>query len=214
MLNRCYNEKVDRYPHYGGRGIKVCDRWRYSFMNFYQDMGSCPDGMSIERENVDGDYEPNNCIWASTKTQSRNRTDTRHLTYNGQTKSLAEWSEITGIKSHTIAKRLDNSRSSWSLGQALGFEPSPILDKGGWSALRRQVNQETYAAAVERKKAAQRTSSAGRHLTYNGQTRCITEWAEITGIKRLTIKMRLDREPRWTVGQALGFEAPPPRQPR
>lgn len=72
MRQRCENPHDDRYRAYGGRGIEVCDRWR-KYENFLSDMGERPEGMTLDRINSDGDYEPGNCRWASTRTQARNR---------------------------------------------------------------------------------------------------------------------------------------------
>lgn len=72
---RCYNPHSERYPRYGGRGIAMCDRWRNDFAAFLADMGECPPGLSLDRINVDGDYEPGNCRWATAGEQARNRSD-------------------------------------------------------------------------------------------------------------------------------------------
>jgi hypothetical protein len=73
MIDRCTNLKDRRYKDYGGRGIKVCDRWLQSFYAFLEDMGERPPRKTIDRIDVDGDYEPSNCRWASVTTQNRNK---------------------------------------------------------------------------------------------------------------------------------------------
>lgn len=124
MLKRCYNPKVIRYPVYGGRGIKVCDRWRESFLAFLEDMGERPSKKhSLDRIDNNGDYCPENCRWSIMKAQARNRTNNRLITYKNQTKTAVEWSEITGIPARIICQRID--RDGLTPEQALSKKREP-----------------------------------------------------------------------------------------
>lgn len=116
MRRRCENPSVERYPEYGGRGIKVCERWQ-KFENFFADMGPRPsDSHSIERENNDGDYEPSNCRWATVDEQVYNKRTTRFLTYKGSKITTRRASEIAGIPKSNIFSRLYNG---WSVERAI-----------------------------------------------------------------------------------------------
>ena len=84
IKQRCYNHVSSEYKNYGGRGIKVCDRWKFSFENFLEDVGKCPDGMSIERINNNGDYTPENCEWATSHIQHRNMRTNVWVNFNGE----------------------------------------------------------------------------------------------------------------------------------
>jgi len=77
MKRRCHNPNRKAYKNYGGRGIKVCDRWM-DFVNFLEDMGECPEGLTLDRINNDGNYEPGNCRWATRKQQVQNRRDQKN----------------------------------------------------------------------------------------------------------------------------------------
>lgn len=117
IKNRCENRNDPSYPNYGGRGIKVCARWRASFPAFLKDMGHRPSPYhEVDRIDTDGNYEPGNCRWATSKTNNRNRRNNRRITYMGQTLCLAAWSERTGIGRSTIAFRLDRG---WTVERAL-----------------------------------------------------------------------------------------------
>ncbi len=116
MIERCENRRSKTYSDYGARGIKVCDRWRESFENFLSDMGPRSPGMTIERNDNDGDYCPENCRWATRKEQNNNKRNSRVLECNGKRQTVARWSEELGISSKTIFTRLYNG---WSIEAAL-----------------------------------------------------------------------------------------------
>lgn len=105
MIQRCENPAKKSYPRYGGRGIRVCERWRV-FENFLADMGEAPEGFSLDRIDNDGNYEPQNCRWASTAEQNRNRSITRRITAFGKTQCLAEWAREVGINEDALRFRL------------------------------------------------------------------------------------------------------------
>jgi hypothetical protein len=117
IKRRCLNINDKRYPEYGGRGIKICDAWANSFEQFYKDMGERPSGSySIERVNVNGNYEPSNCVWIHNAEQSKNRRSNVIITHNGKTMILSEWAQETGLQSETISSRI---KRGWSIADAL-----------------------------------------------------------------------------------------------
>lgn len=91
MKRRCYDENNVAFHNYGGRGISVCDRWRNDFEAFLKDMGDMPDGLTIERIDKNGNYEPDNCRWATTGEQSRNTRDNLFLSCLGVSKCITDW---------------------------------------------------------------------------------------------------------------------------
>lgn len=106
MLQRCENPRCKPYPGYGGRGIKVCARW-HEFEAFLEDMGESPEGLSLDRIDNDGDYEPENCRWATNQQQHRNRRDNVWLTYKGETRCIMGWAELMGMGYSTLKRRLE-----------------------------------------------------------------------------------------------------------
>lgn len=124
MKDRCFNPNNLHYAEYGGRGITVCDRWRDSFSNFIADMGDRKPGLTIERIDNDGNYEPGNCKWATRKEQQRNRRVCNNLTFNGETLCVSEWAERIGLKHETLRGRLSRG---WSVEKAL---TTPKLSQG------------------------------------------------------------------------------------
>ena len=117
MKQRCLNPSDRAYGYYGGRGIRVCDRWLHSFAAFLADMGRRPSKThSIDRIDNDGNYDPGNCRWATWKQQHRNRRNNRLLTHDGQTLCVTEWSEVTGINAKVIFGRIYDG---WSVEDTL-----------------------------------------------------------------------------------------------
>jgi hypothetical protein len=115
MLQRCVNPGAHAYELYGGRGIGVCERWR-EFENFLADMGEPPPGLTLDRIDSDGNYDPANCRWADWHEQQNNRRNNRLLTFNGETHGITEWSRRTGVYRHKIRRRLERG---WPIERAL-----------------------------------------------------------------------------------------------
>jgi hypothetical protein len=106
MLNRCTNPADLFFADYGRRGITVCERW-HDFANFLADMGDRPDGLSIDRIDNNAGYSPENCRWATTAQQQRNRRSTRMYTHAGKTQAMTDWAAEYGIRFDTLRARLN-----------------------------------------------------------------------------------------------------------
>lgn len=119
MKARCYNSNDTNYKNYGGRGITVCDEWKNDFMNFYNwaIANGYRDDLTIDRINVDGNYEPNNCRWATYKEQANNTRANIILEYKGRKQTMAEWAEEIGMNYVTFQRRIKNYK--WSVEKAI-----------------------------------------------------------------------------------------------
>lgn len=106
MQHRCYKKDNAKYNSYGGRGIKVCGRWLYSFQNFYEDMGPRPDGFSLDRIDNNGNYEPGNCRWADIDTQMGNQQKTIRINIDGEVKSLRAWTRKFNMNYSSVYSRV------------------------------------------------------------------------------------------------------------
>lgn len=201
MLARCQNPNSPAYKNYGGRGIKVCERWQ-SFRCFLDDMGPRPKGLFIERINNDLGYCPSNCKWATRHEQSRNRRNNCVIGFNGKYQCLVDWAEETGINRNVIAGRLNRG---WTPENAL-TEPltkqkklsfkGETLTVAEWSIktglsvgiIRHRLKKGKSVSEV----LDQRTGQ-GRIYEYKGEFKTISEWADCLGISRALIKQRLKR---------------------
>lgn len=113
MLRRCRDPRVEGYKYYGGRGIKVCARW-LKFENFYTDVGDIPEGMSFDRKNNGGDYEPGNWRWATPIEQANNKRNNVWYEYKDERKTVAQWARKLNMNVETLRKRL----SKWTIERA------------------------------------------------------------------------------------------------
>lgn len=116
IKKRCFNKRNNRYHRYGGRGIKICDRW-IKFENFLEDMGERPSNdHSIDRIDNDGDYFAENCKWSTNKEQMRNYSKNLNIEIDGVTRCLVEWSEHYGFDYNTVGQRI---RNGWTEEEAI-----------------------------------------------------------------------------------------------
>lgn len=115
MRTRCLNPNVVDYSRYGGRGITFCESWS-DFSAFFADMGYRPEGTTLDRIDVNGNYCKENCRWATSKQQGRNRRNSTLLTHKGQTKCISEWAEYLDVSVNTLIARI---REGWSISDAL-----------------------------------------------------------------------------------------------
>lgn len=140
MKARCCLPANHAYHWYGGRGIRVCDRWMNSFEAFLEDMGRRPDGLTLDRENVNGDYCKENCRWATPKNQARNTRSNRVIEIDGESRCLAEWCEYMGISRQTVTSRL---RYGWDETTAI-ITPARKLTEGRTGTV---IRGESWKAA-------------------------------------------------------------------
>lgn len=182
MIQRCYLKTARNYRWYGGRGIGVCDRWRFGegglsgFECFLSDMGERPDGMTVERERTAGDYGPGNCSWATWSEQANNRTNSRFVEYGGRTQTVTQWATELGRDAQDIGQRMTRG---WTFAQAAGLEQRPV------GPGRRPIR------------------ALREMLICGGLTLTLAEWADRAdvSVSAQTIRKRLDRG--WPPGRAI-----------
>lgn len=109
MKSRTTNKNSTGYKNYGGRGIKICDEWLSDFRKFYywSINNGYKDGLTIDRIDVNGNYEPSNCRWTTMKEQGNNKRNNHNITYNGETHTMKQWAERLGINYYTLERRIN-----------------------------------------------------------------------------------------------------------
>ena len=111
MKNRCYSETNKKYKNYGGRGIIVCDEWKNSFEQFYKDMGIPDENLTLDRIDVNGNYEPANCKWSTQKEQQNNRRNNLIIEYQSKKYTLQQICDLLGKNSDIVQQRLKRGDS-------------------------------------------------------------------------------------------------------
>lgn len=177
MKQRCTNPNSSDYHRYGGKGVVICKRWLDSFENFLEDMGERPEGTSLDRyPDKHGNYEPNNCRWATPSEQQRNLRNNQYLTYDDQTKLLVDWAVEKEIPIGLLRTRFNNGLRNDQL-----FAPSYSSFEG------------IKNANGEFPKRHRRISDTTARYTHQGKTLTLTEWAEELGVDRGTLAQRIEK---------------------
>lgn len=206
IKERCYLKSCVAYKYYGARGIKVCSRWLepkgQGFVNFVSDMGKRPSkDHSIDRIDVNGDYEPSNCRWVDKYTQARNKRSNNYLTYKGETKPLTVWAYELNINPKTLFTRIYDG---WSVEKALStpsFEPKKYtlddvtLTIKEWSD-KTGIPLKTLEARLSSKdwtveKALSTPLKKPLEITFAGKTKTVREWCKELGCGRAMIEKRI-----------------------
>ncbi len=122
MLSRCFDPRHPSWADYGGRGITVCRAW-FDYPAFAADMGERPAGLTIDRIDTNGNYEPGNCRWSTNREQQTNKSNNVSLTFDDRTQTIVEWAEELGLKPATLWSRLNVC--GWSVEKALATPSKP-----------------------------------------------------------------------------------------
>jgi hypothetical protein len=193
MMSRCYKITDAAYPGYGGRGIKVCDRW-HDCLNYASDISDGYFiGAQLDRIDNDGDYSPENTRWVTCKVNNNNRRDTIHLTFNGITDTISGWSERTGIDRQYIWQRINVYK--WSVERAL-------TEKTGENS---KLKAMSAATEVKRKaKAAAKKAKLTKH-ELNGELYSLRELSDLSGVNINLLRKRIN-ERKWSVERAIKNE--------
>lgn len=177
LRGRCENPNDSAFVNYGGRGIKVCERWS-SFANFYADMGDAPKGMTVERVNNNDGYSPTNCVWADRRTQGRNKRNNVLLTISGKTAPLSVFAENSGLKYSTVHQRI---MCGWSPEEAV---TTPLITK-----------------RVGIKRGTPIRNASAELIRFNGEMMTLAQASFEAGLNYHTVCVRLKRG--WPLERAL-----------
>jgi hypothetical protein len=214
MKRRCYAKNDDAYPYYGARGITICDEWLADYEAFKAwSLGyGYADDLTIDRIDGDKGYSPDNCRWVTRKVQQNNLRSNRLITYEGETRTVSEWSEKVGIKAATLSGRLNYSGYSneraltepTEIKHAIGEEAHTLtkwVDILGlkYSTVANRISRGMDPAEALTKPV--RKAARNYRYTFDGKTLTLKEWAALTGLSITTLHERIRRG--WSVERML-----------
>ena len=180
MKQRCLDPNSSHYHRYGGRGVTICEEWLNDYSKFYEwaIKNGASKEMTLDRIDVNGDYEPSNCRWADVETQMNNTSQNRFIEYNGEKLTVMQWSRRTGIEEGTIRMRLD--RYGYSVGEALGYESHT---KKSWdrSHTRKPVNQYSLDGEFIREWPSAQVASEFLGISIKAIQHCVTGYYKTGG---------------------------------
>jgi dimeric dUTPase (all-alpha-NTP-PPase superfamily) len=203
MKARCLRPISKDYKNYGARGITICEEWRSQFEDFYQwAMGNgYQSHLTLDRIDVNGNYEPSNCRWATAKQQGNNTRFNRQITINGETKTIAEWSEISGIGPKALRYRVE---SGWNEKDLLlpvgvqkvyitvGTETKTIKEWSKEKGISETVISKRYKAGIRGEDLFEYKRKVIQ-VEIGGVTKSLAEWSKETGIDRNTLWKRYNK---------------------
>lgn len=185
MKSRCHNPTSPDYYLYGARGIKVCDRWLESYENFYNDMGEKPDGLSLDRINNNGNYEPENCRWATATEQANNKRNNYLLTIDGKTQTLSQWAKEKDIHHNVLLYRIN-----------AGMKPDELFSK-------QKVKPKDY---LHLKNLSRKDNV---YIEFEGVSLTLAQWAEKYKLNQGTLWHRI-YDLKWSIEDSLTIKVDRP----
>jgi len=201
MKQRCYNPNAKDYKNYGWRGIIVCKEWLNNSKSFYDWAinNGYTDKLTIDRENNDGNYEPDNCRWVTRKVQNNNKANNKIIEIDGISKTIAQWSEETGVPPNTLSYRIGIGLKTYKdlfaipshVEIEINNQTKTLLEWSKTSGLDTATIYRRYTAGWDNNDLLSELIDITKHIEINGEIHTATEWAEISGLTRDIILHRI-----------------------
>lgn len=188
---RCYNPKCRDYTYYGGRGITISQRWLDSFDNFVEDMGMRPEGMTLERRDNNGPYSKENCVWATRAEQGANTRIASRVSWEGSTKTIAQWERTLRWKAGTLKARLGQLGYSIEEAFTKPICSGALLASKHYPKITEAASKRPPPAYRKPKKFNQTDTATIRDMVEGGLSR--SEVARRYGVTTTTISNAVDR---------------------